>query len=72
MVFMLSAGALATPYILSSVSTMWFTQLIYQWFHLNNDWARGSDYSWILLVACLAFVLGLMRVFKVRIGEIFR
>ena len=72
MVFMLSAGALATPYILSSVSTMWFTQLIYQWFHLNNDWARGSAYSWILLVACIAIVLAMMRIFKVRIGEIFR
>ena len=33
MVFMLSAGALAAPQILGGPSSLWFTQLIYQWFN---------------------------------------
>ena len=41
MVFMLTAGALATPVVLSSPNTYWFTQLIYQWFNMNDNWSRG-------------------------------
>lgn len=33
MVFMLSAGALAAPQILGGPSSLWFTQIIYQWFN---------------------------------------
>ena len=39
MVFMLSAGALAAPQILGGPSSLWFTQIIYQWFKTNN-WPR--------------------------------
>tara|TARA_B100000131_G_scaffold320359_1_gene368312 strand:- start:250 stop:1059 length:810 start_codon:yes stop_codon:yes gene_type:complete len=72
MVFMLTAGALATPVVLSSPNTYWFTQLIYQWFNMNDNWSRGSAYSIILLTVSVVFVLLMMRVFKVKIGEIIR
>ena len=70
MVFMLTAGALATPVVLSSPNTYWFTQLIYQWFNMNDNWSRGSAYSIILLVVSVTFVLFMMRLFKVTIGEV--
>ena len=72
MVFMLTAGALATPVVLSSPNTYWFTQLIYQWFNMNDNWSRGSAYSILLLTASVIFVLLMMRLFKVKIGEIVR
>jgi len=72
MVFMLSAGALAAPQILGGPSSLWFTQIIYQWFNTGGNWPRGSAYAIILLVACIAFVLFMMRLFKVRLGEIGR
>ena len=72
MVFMLPAGALATPVVLSSPNTYWFTQLIYQWFNMNDNWSRGSAYSIILLVVSVTFVLLMMRLFKVTIGEVVR
>lgn len=72
MVFMLTAGALAAPQILGGPSNLWFTQLISQWFNDGGNWPRGSAYAVILLIVCLAFVLFLMRVFKVSIGEIGR
>jgi spermidine/putrescine transport system permease protein len=70
MVFMLSAGALAAPQILGGPSSLWFTQLIYQWFNTGGNWPRGSAYAMILLITCILFVLLMMRLFKVRLGEI--
>ena len=72
MVFMLTAGALATPVVLSSPNTYWFTQLIYQWFNMNDNWSRGSAYSILLLSISVIFVLLMMRLFRVKIGEIVR
>lgn len=72
MVFMLSAGALAAPQILGGPSNLWFTQIIYQWFNSGGNWPRGSAYAMILLLVCIAFVMLVMRVFKVSIGEIGR
>ena len=71
-VFMLTAGALAAPQVLGGPSSLWFTQLIYKAFNNSANWARGSAYAIVLLLACLAFVLLVMRVFKVRLGEIAR
>ncbi len=70
MVFMLSAGALAAPQILGGPSSLWFTQIIYQWFNTGGNWPRGSAYGIVLLVVCIIFVLVVMRLFKVRFGEI--
>ena len=72
MVFMLTAGALAAPQILGGPSSLWFTQIIYQWFNSGGNWPRGSAYAVILLAICIMFVLLIMRVFKVSIGEIGR
>ncbi len=70
MVFMLSAGALAAPQILGGPSSLWFTQIIYQWFNTGGNWPRGSAYAIILLAATILFVLIVMKVFKVKLGEI--
>ncbi len=72
MVFMLSAGALAAPQILGGPSSLWFTQIIYQWFNTGGNWPRGSAYAIVLLVFCIVLVLLMMRLFKVRLGEIGR
>ena len=70
MVFMLSAGALAAPQILGGPSSLWFTQIIYQAFSNAGNWARGSAYALVLLLTCIVFVLFVMKVFKVKFGDI--
>ena len=70
MVFMLTAGALATPVVLSSPNTFWFTQLIYQWFNMNDNWSRGAAYSVLLLLVSVIFVLLMMKIFRIKVGEI--
>jgi spermidine/putrescine transport system permease protein len=70
MVFMLTAGALAAPNILGGPSSLWFTQIIYQSFYDYFNWSRGAAYAIILLVTCMAIVLGFMRLFRVSMGEI--
>ena len=72
MVFMLTAGALAAPQILGGPSSLWFTQIIYQAFNQAGNWARGSAYAIILLATCIIFVLFVMKIFKVKLGEIAR
>ncbi len=69
MVFMLTAGALAAPQILGGPSSLWFTQIIYQWFNTGSNWPRGSAYAVILLVSTILIVLAIMKLFKVRLGE---
>ncbi|MCQ8784167.1 ABC transporter permease [Mangrovibrevibacter kandeliae] len=71
-VFMLTAGALAAPQILGGPSSLWFTQLVYQWFNEAGNWPRGAAYATVLLVTCLGFVLLMMKVFRVPIGAIGR
>ncbi|MEH6524474.1 MAG: ABC transporter permease [Sneathiella sp.] len=70
MVFMLSAGALAAPQILGGPSSLWFTQIIYQWFNQGGNWPRGAAFAIVLLVTCVFIVLSLMRLFKVKMGDI--
>lgn len=72
MVFMLSAGALAVPQILGGPSSLWFTQIIYDWFYQGGNWPQGSAYAFVLLIASILFVLLVMRLFKVGLGEIAR
>ena len=70
MVFMLSAGALAAPQILGGPSSLWFTQLVYQWFNTGSNWPQAAAYAIVLLVACLIIVLTTMKIFKVNMGDI--
>jgi spermidine/putrescine transport system permease protein len=72
MVFMLSAGALAAPQVLGGPNTLWFTPIVYDRFYQAFNWPQGSAYAIILLLACVAFVLAVMRLFRVSLGEITR
>ena len=72
MVFMLTAGALAAPQILGGPSSLWFTQIIYQWFNQGNNWQRGSAYAVFLLFSTIVIVLLVMKAFKVKLGEVTR
>ena len=69
MVFMLSAGSLAAPQFLGGPRTLWFTSVIYNFFFQNFNWARGSAYAFILLAACIALVMLMLRLFKISLGE---
>ena len=52
MVFMLTVGALATPVVLGGPNTLWFPELIYQWFKMSNNWSRGAAYSFFAYYLC--------------------
>jgi spermidine/putrescine transport system permease protein len=72
LVFMLCAGALAAPLILGGPKTLWFTPIVYDRFFQAFNWPQGAAYALILLAACMAFVLLIMRLFKVSLSEIAR
>jgi spermidine/putrescine transport system permease protein len=72
MVFMLTAGALAAPLILGGPNSLWFTPIVYDRFYQAFNWPQGSAYAFILLLTCIVFVLLVLRVFKVSLGEITR
>jgi spermidine/putrescine transport system permease protein len=69
MVFMLSAGSLAAPQFLGGPRTLWFTSVIYNFFFQSFNWPRGAAYAFILLAACIALVMLMLRLFKVSLGE---
>jgi spermidine/putrescine transport system permease protein len=69
MVFMLAAGSLAAPQFLGGPNTLWFTAIVYDFFFQAFNWPRGSAYAFILLAACIAFVMLMLRVFGVKLGE---
>ncbi|HVY98250.1 MAG TPA: ABC transporter permease [Dongiaceae bacterium] len=69
MVFMFSAGALAAPQFLGGPRTLWFTSVIYNFFFQAFNWPRGAAYAFLLLIACIAFVMLMLRLFKVSLGE---
>ncbi|TXH34268.1 MAG: ABC transporter permease [Rhodospirillaceae bacterium] len=72
MVFMLTAGALAAPQVLGGPSSLWFTQVVYNWFYQAFNWNLGAAYAFALLIACIIFVMVVLRLFKVSLGEIAR
>jgi len=72
LVFMLCAGALAAPLVLGGPKTLWFTPIVYDRFFQAFNWQQGAAYALILLAACMAFVLLVMRLFKVDLSEITR
>jgi spermidine/putrescine transport system permease protein len=69
MVFMLAAGSLAAPQFLGGPKTLWFTSIVYDFFFQAFNWPRGSAYAFILLATCIAFVMLMLRFFKVSLGE---
>jgi spermidine/putrescine transport system permease protein len=72
LVFMLTAGALAAPQILGGPKSLWFTPIVYDRFYQAFNWNQGSAYAFILLLTCIAFVLLMMRLFRVSLSEIAR
>jgi spermidine/putrescine transport system permease protein len=72
LVFMLTAGALAAPQILGGPKSLWFTPIVYDRFYQAFNWNQGSAYALILLLTCIAFVLLMMRLFRVSLSEIAR
>jgi spermidine/putrescine transport system permease protein len=72
MVFMLSAGSLAAPQFLGGPNTLWFTAIVYDFFFQAFNWPRGAAYAFILLAACIALVMFMLRLFKVSLGETIR
>ena len=72
LVFMLAAGALAAPLVLGGPKSLWFTPIVYDRFYQAFNWNQGSAYALILLLTCIAFVLLVMRLFKVSFSEIAR
>jgi spermidine/putrescine transport system permease protein len=72
LVFMLCAGALAAPLVLGGPKTLWFTPIVYDRFFQAFNWPQGAAYAIILLLACMAFVSLVMRLFKVSLSEITR
>ncbi len=71
-VFMLSAGSLAAPQFLGGPNTLWFTSIVYDFFFQGFNWPRGAAYAFILLAACILFVMAMLRLFKVSLGETIR
>lgn len=72
LVFMLTAGALAAPQVLSGPNTLWFTPIVYDRFYQAFNWPQGAAYAFILLVTCIVFVLGVLRLFRLGLGEMHR
>lgn len=72
LVFMLTAGALAAPLVLGGPRTLWFTPIVYDRFYQAFNWQQGAAYALILLVACIVFVLGVLKLFRLKLGEIAR
>jgi spermidine/putrescine transport system permease protein len=70
MTFMLAASSYAVPAILGGTGSRWFTEIIYDWFFDGQNWNQGSAYAFILLVLCIVFILAMMALFRVRLGDI--
>lgn len=72
LVFMLTAGSLAAPLVLGGPRSLWFTPIVYDRFYQAFNWQQGAAYALILLVACIVFVLGVLKLFKLGLWEIAR
>jgi len=70
--FMLTAGAVATPMVLGGPRTLWFTPIVYDRFYQLFNWPQGAAYALVLLLACIVFVLTVMRLTGLKLGEITR
>ncbi len=68
--FMLAAGSYAVPALLGSPQSRWFTEIIYNWFFEGGNWNQGAAYAIVLLALCLGFILLMLRVFRVNLGDI--
>jgi spermidine/putrescine transport system permease protein len=72
LVFMLCTGAIATPMVLGGPRSLWFTPIVYDRFYQLFNWPQGAAYAFLLLVACIVFVLTVLRLTGLKLGEIAR
>ncbi len=72
LVFMLTAGALAAPLVLGGPRSLWFTPIVYDRFYQTFNWPQGAAYALVLLVTCIVFVLAVLRLGRLNLGEITR
>jgi spermidine/putrescine transport system permease protein len=70
LVFMLTSGALAAPLVLGGPRSLWFTPIVYDRFYQAFNWPQGAAYAFILLLTCIAFVLAVLRLSRLSLGEI--
>ena len=68
--FMLAAGSYAVPTILGGPQSRWFTEVIYSQFFEGMNWNRGAAFAFLLLIICISFIMMMMRVFRVSLGEV--
>ncbi|WP_156034268.1 ABC transporter permease [Bosea sp. 117] len=72
LVFMLCTGAVATPMVLGGPRSLWFTPIVYDRFYQLFNWPQGAAYAFLLLLACIVFVLTVLRISGLKLGEITR
>ena len=73
MTFMLAVGSLSVPqFVGPGLHPDWFSQIVNRSFFESNNWNVGSAQTLLLLIACTAFILLVMRIFRVGIREIAR
>jgi spermidine/putrescine transport system permease protein len=72
LVFMLCAGSLAAPLILGGPRSLWFTPIVYDRFYQAFNWSQGAAYALILLLTCVVFVMAVLRLTRLSLGEITR
>ncbi len=72
LVFMLTSGALAAPLVLGGPRSLWFTPIVYDRFYQAFNWPQGSAYAFILLLTCIAFVMAVLKLGRLNLGEITR
>jgi spermidine/putrescine transport system permease protein len=70
LVFMLSAGSLAAPLVLGGPRSLWFTPILYDRFFQAFNWPQGAAYAFLLLLTCVTFVLLVLRLGRLNLGEI--
>lgn len=70
--FMLAAGSYAVPTILGGPQSRWFTEVIYSQFFEGMNWNRGAAFAFLLLMVCIGFIMVMMRLFRVSLGEVAR
>ncbi len=72
LVFMLAAGALAAPLVLSGPSALWFTPTVYDRFFQVFNWPQGAAYAFALLAACIVVAIVSLRLLRLNLTDVAR
>ena len=70
LVFALTAGSYAVPFILGSPHPRWFALLVYRWISEGENWPQGAAYAFLLLLSCMGFAAALLRLLRVGPADI--